>query len=110
MKANMNNLLADYKYKKMEHRAENYLIACRKCSTVRTDFYAHPCFGGASDTLSHPRKWLYEQLLAEGKSSEHAIIGANKTVLYVNEEELQKVTDNLIEEMLSEEAKAAVAK
>ncbi len=99
MKANMNNLLADYnRFSKVQHQAQNYLIARKKCSKVRTDFYTHICYGEDLNTLDYCRQWLYKELLAEGYSPERARIWANKLVLYVNEDELQEVTEKLMEE------------
>ena len=98
------NLLSEFQKSKVVHQAQNYLIARKKCSRVRTDFYTHICYGQDLNTLDYCRRWLYNELLAGGDSPERARIGANKLVLYVNEDELQKVTDEFIEEMIAEVA------
>ena len=104
------NLLSDFQKSKVVHQAQNYLIARKKCSKVRTDFYTHICYGEDRNTLDYSRQWLYKELLAEGESPERARIAANKLVLYVNEDELQKVTDEFIEEMIAEQKKKAEEK
>lgn len=109
MKANMNNLLSDYRSSKVQHQAQNYLIARKKCSKVRTDFYTHICYGQDLNSLDYCRQWLYKELLAEGDSPEHARIGANKLVLYVNEDELQEVTEKFIKELIEEKKAKAKA-
>lgn len=104
-----NNLLSDFQKSKLERRAEHYLIARQKCSKVRTAYYTHICYGQDLNTLDYSRRWLFKEFLASGEPHERARIGANKLVLYVNEAELQEVTEKFINEMLEEERKAAVS-
>lgn len=70
--------------------AADNLIRLQKCSLVKTDYYTEPIYGSDLNILDQSRKWLFDELLSKGMEFELARIQANKTVLYVNSNELQR--------------------
>lgn len=82
--------------KQMELVAANSLIKEQKCSKVKTDFFTVPCFGADQLTLDSSRSWLYAEELKANDNPEQARIYANKIVLYVNREELDRRFNRLM--------------
>lgn len=82
--------------KKIEQQAACELIREQKCSKIRNDYFTVPCYGFDLLTLDTNRKWLYEQELEAYGNKETARIYANKIVLYVNREELDRRFNRLM--------------
>lgn len=78
--------------------AADRLIKNRDCSTKRTDEFDTPRYGEDLNILDPCRKWLFEQQRKKGWSYERARIFANKQLLYVNSERLEKMTEQIISE------------
>lgn len=74
----------------LKEMAKGRLIKERKCSKHRDDHYDVICYGPDINMLDTDRKWIYDEELAVHGDSEKARIIANKTVLYVNNVDLQE--------------------
>lgn len=75
--------------KELKEMAQNHLIAARRCSRHKDGHYTVICYGPDSISLDASRKWLYDEEIAINNDVDNAMFIANKTVLYVNEKDLE---------------------
>lgn len=78
--------------KRFRETAEQSLISNQLCATCKDDYYTLASYGPDQNILAPERTWLYEKSFESNPNwnSEQRRISANKTVLYLNPEELKE--------------------
>lgn len=79
--------------------ATSQLIAEQKCSKHYDSHYSVICYGPDINMLDPCRKWIYDEELAVHGDQDKAQFTANKTVLYINDADLQSKMRELSKSM-----------